>query len=180
MTTTIGGTETQIIRLDVGVGASAVDFGGTVRDIANVTKGTITRLEGGTLGVLSAGTITALALGTVKINPNSPQIGTSLVVRGTTGAGVWGTLVAAAGAGTRQYISGLAVIVEAGTLDIAIANGIGGSAGAGVFMRGQFAQGQGIARDFTHIQSTDTNGTLTYWLGTVGTVAMTVNYWQGV
>lgn len=60
-TVAVGGTETGIVRLDVGVGTVAAEFGGTIRDVSNVAKGTITRIEGGTLGVLGNGTIRSIA-----------------------------------------------------------------------------------------------------------------------
>lgn len=107
------------------------------------------------------------------------NIGTSFVTVGTTGTGVWGTIIAASGAGTKQYVSGLSIVVTSGTVDVAVTNiGIGGSAGAGVLARGQFAPGGGIARDFRIAQVSGTNGTIAYWLGGAGTVAISINYWN--
>jgi len=108
-------------------------------------------------------------------------IGTSYGAVGTTGAAVWGTLIAAAGAGTRQYVSGLEVVVASGTVDVAVTNiGIGGSTGAGVLARGQFTPGGGIQRTFNPVSASGANGTLSFWLGEAGTVAIVVDYWQGV
>ena len=317
------GTEIQVVKLDVGAGTAIADFGGTVRDVANITKGTVTKLEGGTVNVnmlsgtlnvgtvanagtvveinkgtinlgtvaisntptvnvatgtinvgtatvsgnvgISTGTITTgsitnvaslhtgtittgsianvamvhagthvhptgtvttiaagtqntlgtvgavnaivagtqntlgtvgvvnnivtgtlaaltnLAGGTVKLNETPVNLATSLTTNGTTGAAVWGTLVAASGAGTKQYVSGVDVVVSSGTVEVAVTNiGVGGSAGAGVLTRGVFIAGGGISKDFYPVIASGTNGTLSYWLGGAGTANITVQYWQGV
>src|SRR3990172_2759320 len=317
-TALVGGTETQVIRVDVGSGTTTAEFGGTVRDVANITKGTVTKLEGGTVnvnmlsGTLNVGTVanagtvvevnkgtinlgtvavsntpnigtvttlpgipsgtinvgtftntgtvvnvatgtinvgtatvsgnvgvatgtittgsitnvamvhagthvhptgtvttiaagtqntlgtvgavnaivagtqntlgtvgvvnnivtgtiaalTNLAGGTVKLNETPVNLATSLTTNGTTGAAVWGTLVAASGAGTKQYVSGVDVVVSSGTVEVAVTNiGVGGSAGAGVLTRGVFIAGGGISKDFYPVIASGTNGTLSYWLG---------------
>ncbi len=107
-------------------------------------------------------------------------LGTPLQVLGTTGVAAWGTLAAAAGAGTKQYVSRISIVVAAGTVDVAVTNiGVGGSAGAGVLERGQFVPGGGITNNYNPVIASGTNGTLAYWLGGAGTVSITVNYWQG-
>ena len=169
--------------------------GGTLNALAS---GTFT---GGTLGNLNAGTITSVAevvkgtttlvtrvgnvgtieLGTVQINKTPVQLGTPIHTRGTTGAEVWGTIVAAAGAGTKQYVSNVDIVVTSGTVDTAVTNiGVGGSTGAGVLARGQFPAGGGISKPFDPIVASNTNGTLAFWMGGAGTVDVTVTYWQGV
>ena len=133
-----------------------------------VTSGTIT-------------SITNLAGGTIQQNKIPVQVGTSFVAVGTTGVAVWGTLVAASGAGTKQYVSGVDIVVTSGTVDVAVTNiGVGGSTGAGILARGQFVPSGGISKNFDPVIASGTNGTLSYWLGGAGTVAVTVQYWQGV
>lgn len=69
LTTTIGGTETGIVRLDVGVGTTRADFGGTITTVDALTNGTVRVSVGtitqGTLTNLVSGTINALAAGTI-------------------------------------------------------------------------------------------------------------------
>ena len=84
LTTQIGGTETGVVRLDVGVGTTIVDFGGTIRDVANLAKGTITELGSATaIGQIhNAGTIAELPtlpggtinVGTVTIDAINDQV----------------------------------------------------------------------------------------------------------
>ena len=321
-TSLVGGTETQVIRVDVGSGTTASEFGGTVRDVANITKGTVTRVEGGTIttsnptgtvvevnkgtinlgsvavtntpnigtvttlpgipsgtinvgtftntgtvvnvatgtinvgtatvsgnvgvatGTITTGSITNVAMvhagthvhptgtvttiaagtqntlgtvgavntivagtqntlgtvsvvnnivtgtlaaltnlagGTVKLNETPVNLATSLTTNGTTGVAVWGTLVAASGAGTKQYVSGVDVVVSSGTVEVAVTNiGVGGSTGAGVLTRGVFIAGGGVSKNFYPVIASGTNGTLSYWLGGAGTANITVQYWQGV
>lgn len=181
---------------------SVVMNSGTVNALASgtITGGTLQNLVSGTLNALAAGTITGgtlqnlnngtlaqvtsvsnLAAGTSQVNKTPVQLGTSFHTRGTTGAAVWGTLIAAAGAGTKQYVSNVDVVVTSGTVDVAVTNiGVGGSTGAGVLARGQFPAGGGIAKQFDPVNPSGANGTLAFWMGGAGTVDITINYWQGV
>lgn len=168
---------------------------GTVGVVNNIVTGTlansgtttgvgvVSNLTNGSVNILT-GTVTSvtnLANGTIHRDHIPVQTGTSFVTNGTTGAAVWGTIIAASGAGTKQYVSGLAVVVTSGTVDVAITNvGVGGSTGAGVLTRGNFPAGGGIVREFDPVMVSGTNGTIAYWLGGAGTVNLTVNYWQGV
>jgi hypothetical protein len=146
-----------------------------VEGTVTVSVGTVV---GGTLQNITSGTINA---GTAKVDQFPGVNGTAITTYGTTAAAVWGTLVAAAGAGTVQYVQGLSVVVEAGTVDVAVTNiGVDGTTGAGVLVRGNFAQNSGIARSYVPPMASGANGTLGYWLGGAGTVAITVDYWQGV
>ena len=159
---TNAGTEIPAVKLDVGVGTAVADWGGTIPTVANLLKGTVNA-------------------GTIQSNMTPTIIGTSTHTRGTSGAAAWGTLVAAAGAGTRQYISGVDIVVTSGTVDIAVTNiGVGGSTGAGVLARGQFTPGGGIRKAFNPVAASATNGTLAFWMGGAGTVDIVVDYWQGV
>lgn len=147
------GTEIQIVKLDIGAGSAISDFGGSISSVGK---------------------------GTIQNDPTPPVIGTSYGTLGTAGAATWGTLIAAAGAGTYQYVSGVDIIVASGTVDVAVTNiGIGGSTGAGVLARGQFTPGGGISKNFNPIQRSGTNGTLSYWLGGAGTASIAIQYWQG-
>ncbi len=108
-------------------------------------------------------------------------LGTSYGTVGTAGAGFWGTIIAACGAGTKQYVSGVDIVGVTGSCEVAITNiGIGGSQGAGVLARGWIVPGGGISKNFMPIQASGTNGTVSYWLSTAGTVDITLQYWQGV
>ena len=152
-----------------------------------VTAGTLTNLVSGTVNALAAGTVTGgtlgnLNFGTVAISAVPVTVGTSYGTLGTAGAATWGTLISAAGAGTRQYVSGLQIVVASGTVDCAITNAgtFAGPNGAGVLARGQFTPGGGIRASFDPVAASATNGTLAFWLGGAGTAYFTVDYWQGV
>ena len=152
-----GGTEIPVIKLDVGAGTTLSAFTGTLGAVTNIAGGTIQQ-------------------------SNLPvQLGTSYAVVGTAGAAAWGTIIAAAGAGTKQYVAGVDIIGVSGTAEIAITNiGVGGSAGAGVLARGFIPPSGGISKNFNPIQASAANGTLAYWMGGAGTVDIVVQYWQGV
>lgn len=178
-TVLVGGTETQVHRIDMGNGTNASLFAGTITELSNLVKGTMTALAAGTI---TGGTLQNLNAGTLQLNRVPVVAGTSYGTLGTTGAAVIGTLIAASGAGTKQYISGLSIVVASGTVDCAITNvgTIAGPNGAGVLARGQFTPGGGIMRDFDPVMASGTNGTIGYWMGGAGTAYFTVQYWQGV
>src|SRR3990167_4285794 len=92
---------------------------GTVGVVNNLTNGSINLLTGTLTRVSNIGTLES---GTVQISSLPVVLGTSYGTLGTTGALVWGTLVSASGAGTRQYVSGLSITVMSGTVDVAITN----------------------------------------------------------
>lgn len=260
LTTLVGGTETGIVRLDVGTGTTASNWGGSVT-VSTINNGTVTRvgnlgtlelgsvvvnagannigdvdiatgtvtrvsnigtLELGSVALTSSngtvirvgnigtlelgsvilnastnnigdvdiatGTVTRLSnvgtleSGTVRVNHVPPVIGTSYGTLGTTGAAVWGTIIAASGAGTRQYVSGVSIVVASGTVDCAITNvgTVAAANGAGILARGQFTPGGGIAQTFVPVEASGTNGTLAFWMGGAGTAYFRVSYWQGV
>ncbi len=107
--------------------------------------------------------------------------GTAFSTYGTTGVAVWGTLIAAAGAGTKQYVENLDIVVHSGTVDVAVTSiGTSGTTGVGVLARGMFGAGGGIQRNFYPPVASSANGTLAYWLGGAGTVSIDIVYWQGV
>lgn len=167
--TTNGANNTTGIGI-TSAGIMGVDSGGTYHAIA-VTPG-------GSQGTIILPNIPG---GTVQISTIPVQVGTSFMVQGTTATAVWGTIQAASGSGTKQYVSRTSIVVVSGTVDIAVTNsGIGGSTGAGVLERGVFPPGGGITNNYDPVMVSGTNGTLAYWLGGAGTVDITVNYWQGV
>ena len=183
------GTVTTTLVLNTGtittIVAGTQQTLGTVGVVNNVVTGTLAN-SGTTTGVgvvtsvtnLVGGTVTALALGTVKINA-TPAGSTPLTnhVLGTAGAGAfWGTLLATAGAGTNVYLSGLQIVVHSGTPECAITNNVAGSTGAGVYARGVFPPGGGIARDLSPAIMTGAAGTLAYLIN-AGTASFIVNYW---
>lgn len=149
--------------------------------VSNLTNGSVNLLTGTVTSVsnLAAGTITALALGTMKINPT--PVGSVILSTHTLGTGGGtqvGTLVAPVGAGTNLYLSGISIICRSGgTVDAGIANNVAGTTGAGIYARGFFPVGGGIARDFQTPINIGANGTLAYFIVTAGTVDFTANYW---
>lgn len=154
---TVSGTQFQIIKLDLGAAGVSDPFTGT--------------WKGGTVNA-----------GTVQLSMTPVVVGTSLNVVGTAGAGLWGTVVAASGAGTKQYVAGVDIVCVSGTgVEVAVTNiGVGGSTGAGVLARGFFGTTGGISKNFNPVQVSGANGTIAYWLGGAGTVDITIQYWQGV
>lgn len=154
--------------------------------VSNLTNGSVTMQVGtlttGTLALATrVGNLGTLESGTTQINMVPVVAGTSFNTVGTTGAAVWGTLIAAAGAGTKQYVSGVDIVVVSGTMEVVVTNiGIGGSTGAGVLARGNFPAGGGISKNFNPVIPSNTNGTLAFWLGGAGTADITIQYWQGV
>lgn len=82
------GTAVGIFKLDVGAGSALADFGGTIRDVANLTKGTITALASGTI---TNGTVSVLGLRHPDEFATIVSSGTSDL--GTIKAGVSGSVI---------------------------------------------------------------------------------------
>lgn len=202
-TTTGVGTVTNIGTMDILANGTIqirnLNQGSITITTGTVTTGTLQNLNNGTLALVTTvsnvtngsvnlltGTVTSvtnLAAGTVQINQLPVVAGTSYGTLGTTGALLWGTLVAASGAGTKQYVSGVQIVVTSGTVDCAITN-VGTIAspqgGNGVLARGQFGPGGGITENFFPVMPSGTNGTLAYFMGGAGTAYFIVRYWNGV
>ena len=180
------GVVTSVSNLVGGTVGSILGIGGTtsVRVISGTTN--LAANNGVDIGNIdvATGTITSvsnLAAGTIQLNKSPVQIGTSYFQLGTAGASFWGTIIAASGAGTKQYVSGVQILGVSGTVEAVVTNiGVGGSAGAGVLTRGWIGPGAGIAQNFDPVIASGTNGTISYWLGGAGTVDITIQYWQGV
>lgn len=127
------------------------------------------------VGTFNAGTVTS------QINSVPFVVGTSYGTFGTTGAAAWGTLVSAAGVGTKQYVSGIDISGISGTAEIVVSNvGVSGSQGNGVLARFNTVPGGGLSKVFNPVQASATNGTLAFWMGAAGTVDIVIQYWQGV
>ena len=153
----------------------------------DVTTGAVAAGMVGQLDEVSPSAVTENRFAVARINPDRIfyhlpfALGTPYGTLGTTGASVWGTLVSASGAGTKQYVTGYSIVVYSGTVDCAITNiGVGGTTGAGVLVRGQFAPSGGIARSLTLPSPSGTNGTLAFWMGGAGTAYFQVDYYQRV
>jgi fibronectin-binding autotransporter adhesin len=166
-TTTGVGVVSALTNGSVNILTGTIQSSGTTTGVGTITSQ-------GTLYALLHGTIDA---GTVKINatPAGSTILTNHVL-GTSGAALFGTLLATAGAGTNVYLTGLQIVVHSGTPDCAITNNVAGSTGAGVYARGIFPPGGGIARDFSPAINCGAAGTLCYYINT-GTASFIVNYW---
>ena len=119
-----GGTEVQVVKLDIGSGTNLADFGGTITEVGNLVKGTITKLEGGTLGNLSAGTLTALTNGTIgagTIQPYGLRHADAFSTVISSGTSTLGTIKAAV-SGSAIYLTDL--IISTGTItNVEIASG---------------------------------------------------------
>jgi acylphosphatase len=195
VTNLVSGTINALAAGTITTGTVSVTTGtvvlntGTITTIAAGTQntlGTVANLNNGSVNILT-GTVTSvtnLAGGTVSVN--QAQIGSSVLsygTLGTTGAAVFGTILAAVGAGTSIYLTGLSMVVQTGTVDVAIANGTGGPAtgpgGLNTYARGAFPAGGGITTPITVPIKSGTNGTLVFWMGGAGTAYFQANYWVG-
>lgn len=139
-----------------------------VSTMPNINVATGTQQTLGTVANINNGTIRQDTRPAGSIVQNTHTLGT--------GGTIVGTLVAPTGAGTTLYLTGLSIVGHSGTCDYAIARSVAGSTGAGVYARGVFAPGGGIARDFESPISLGTNGTLTYFVTGNGTASFTVDY----
>lgn len=122
------GTQIPIVKLDVGSGTAAADFGGTITAVNNLANGTVRisvgTLTTGTLQNLVSGTINALAAGTIT-NGTVLTIGQrhadefATVV--STGTNVLGTIRAAV-SGSAIYVTGIVISVGSAS-NVVIGNG---------------------------------------------------------
>ena len=183
------GTEIQVVKLDVGSGTAIADFGGTLTEVGNLVKGTITALAKGTIsaGTIDAGSLPNVAqvhnagplqAGTVQINTVPVQTPLTFGTLGTAGGSFFATVSGASGAGTKHYITGYQIVVQSGTPDVRILTGTA-IQGTGFLAGGAFPPGGGIARDLTLPFATGTNSEITYHFVGAGTALIGVNYWKG-
>jgi hypothetical protein len=114
-----GGTEIQVVKLDIGSGTSVADFGGTITEVGNLVKGTVT--------VLTAGTVSNIGL--THANAFATTVSTGTLTLGTIKPAVSGSviyvtdLIVSAGSATNVEIgSGGTSTLIVGTLFLA-ANG---------------------------------------------------------
>lgn len=164
--------------LNVGTAnVSLVSSNGTVTQVttvSNLTNGSVNLLTGTVTRVSNVGTIES---GTIRHDSFPVRTLTSYGTLGTTGVEVFGTILAAVGAGTRYYLHGLSMVVTSGTLSLGLMDGTStNSNGAGVWGRGLFTPGGGMVRDYTTPLTSGTNGTLVYWMSGAGTGYFTAQY----
>ncbi len=182
-TKTNGGTEIQIVKLDVGSGTAIADFGGSIVSVGTMPgQGTLTNVGSltnvGTIKEITnllGGTIFA---GTYQLNPTPIITPLILGTLGTAGGSFFATVSAASGAGTKHYVSSCQIVVQSGTPDVRI---LAGSSilGTGVIAAGAFPPGGGIEREFNPPFVTGTNSELIYHFVGAGTAMIVVNYWKG-
>lgn len=176
ITTIVAGTQNTL-------GTVGVLNNGTlaqVTTVSSITNGTV-RISVGTITTGSITDLTTLHAGTINsARIDYRPIGSSILSThslGTGGGTVVGTIIAPTGAGTNLYLAGISVVVHSGTTDCGIATNVAGTTGAGVFARGFFPPGGGIARDFQPAINMGANGTLAFFMITAGTASFTANYW---
>lgn len=168
------GTQTQLANDVVGTNVypiSKIDYGAA--GVSTLFTGTILQVT--TISGIASGSVT----GTIQQNPVPVVTPLNQGTLGTAGGSFFGTLSAVSGAGTKQYITGLSVIGQAGTVDVRI---LAGSAiqGTGVLGAGNVVPGGGYVRDFTNPFPTGTNAEITYHFVGAGTAFIVLNYWKGV
>jgi hypothetical protein len=98
---------------------------------------------------------------------------------GTAGGSFFGTLAAAAGTRSRYYVSGVDIVVQAGTVDVRVLSGTA-IQGTGVLAAGQFVPGGGISKEIRPAFMSGPNSELTYHFVGAGTAFITINYTKGV
>ena len=185
-----GGTNVNVITgtlLNTGTNVNVVTGTllntGTVINVATGTQQlltTLSNLTNGSVNVLT-GTVTSvtnLAGGTVQINPDPVPTMLLLGTQGTAGGSFFATISAAAGAGTKHFVSHVDIVVESGTADVCV---LAGSLiqGTGVLAAGKFTPGGGIHSDFNPAFETGTNSELVYHFVGAGTAFIKAYYWKG-
>lgn len=116
-TDTVGGIEYPVFKLDRGAAGASSLFTGTldaVTSVANMVKGTVTRLEGGTVGVVSA--VTTGTVDTIGLL-HADKWGTVI----TSGTSTLGTIKAAV-AGSQIFITDITISVGSPS-NVVIASG---------------------------------------------------------
>jgi hypothetical protein len=102
---TVGTTNYQKVKLDIGAAGASSLFTGTLGAVTNLAGGTVTNQLAGTIETVS------------QLPPG--YFGTTV----TTGTNTLGTIKAAIGAGTSIYVTDLIISVGAGTTDVVLGNG---------------------------------------------------------
>lgn len=185
------GTVGNLNNGSVNVLTGTINVGTFVHPSGTITTGSITdvaKLYTGTINVgtvvNNGGTVQNLNYGTIQIDPKPTPVKTVITnygTTGTTGAAVFGTLVAAIGAGTFAYIAGCSIVGVSGTAEASIIIGTFTQAapagGTNMVARVNAVPGGGIARTFNPMFVSGTNGTICYWLSGAGTVYFDVFYY---
>lgn len=150
--------------------------GKEVTTVANLTNGSVNLLTGTLTRASNVGTVESGTFQQNLIPVVQPlQYGTL----GTAGGSAFGTISAASGAGTKHYVSAVAMTVSAGTVDCYIGFGTGLNGGS-VLARGQYVPSAGINREFNPVMVSGTNSELCYELAGAGTVYFLINYWKAL
>lgn len=162
---------------------SGTVLGGTLGNLNNGTLALVTTVSNLTNGSINILTGTQQLLGTVQLGtmkyepttiPQMLQMGTL----GTAGGSFFATISAASGAGTKQYIQGVDIVVQSGTPDVRVLVGTV-IQGTGVLAAGQFVPSAGIAKNWSPHFNTGTNSEITYHFVGAGTAFINVSYWKG-
>ena len=144
-TVAVGGTETQVVRLDIGSGATAGEFGGTINRVTDLLKGTVTTVS----------SVSNLVFGTIDTFYRHPDAFATVV---TTGTNTFGTIKAAV-AGSAIYITDLIISVGSTTV-VEIGDGTVGA--TDIIGSLSFAQYGGMVCNFRTPVKTSSAGTLVY------------------
>ena len=195
---TLAAGDNNIGNVDVVTGTVTL-----VTSVANLVKGTITKLEGGTLAEVTAvknptagdlnttvfgydgATQRAISTdtgGILFIKNVSTPAGSSVLSHGTlgtAGGSFFATISALSGAGTKHFVTNVDIVMQAGTADVRVLAGTG-IQGTGVIAAGKFPEGGGIAKHFQPAFDAGANSVLTYHFVGAGTAFITVNYFKSV
>ncbi len=161
----IGGTQFQVIKLDVGGAGLSSPFTGTLLELTNQVAGTITALAKGTI---STGTINSLQAGTIDTVSQFPPNtwGTTI----TSGTSTLGTIKPAV-AGSAIFITDL--IISAGTTTTLVI-GAGGTS-TPVIGTLSFAQYGGLVSNFRVPGSVTSGSALVYQQSANNTLSITAS-----
>lgn len=177
------GTIQNLVTGTINALAAGTITGGTLQNLNNGTLALVTTVSNVTNGSINMLTGTAqllgtLQLGTMKLDPTTiPQM-IQFGTLGTAGGSFFATLSAVSGAGTKQYIQGVDVVMQSGTADVRI---LAGSAiqGTGVLAGGVYGPTGGISKNWSPHFNTGTNSELLYHFVGAGTAFITISYWKG-
>jgi hypothetical protein len=182
----IGSVNYQVVKLDVGAaGVSSAFTGsltnvavlnaGTVTSLANMVKGTVTRVEGGTIGNLSTGTINAIAsgtitAGTVAVDKYSYHFADAFGTTIQVSVNTLGTIKAAV-AGSAIYITDIVISVGTAT-NLVIGDGVVSKPVIGTLY---LNTNGGMVGNFVNYPHTSAGSALVYQQSVAGPLTITCN-----
>jgi len=177
---------TNLPNINGGTIGSILGIGGTVQ-VSGASAGTDVNIVTGTVttgSLANVAVVNNIVTGTLSsVTISNIYTGSQVLIAqavGTTGGTIVGTLSAASGAGTYHWVSGLQIVVGAGTTDVFLGFGTT-TTGGSVLARGIFTPGGGIMRDLTFpVRSVGTNSEICYIIAGAGTAFIAVNYWKGI